>query len=218
MIRVLDYASNQKVQHFLSVIFQYDMIPTINKPTRIKRNTSTTINHIIINTVISGIQPRSLIIDISDHFPIVFALGTCEKYKPEDKAEFIYKQVYGEKQIELLEHEIGQIEWSSIIKSLDNPNTTYESLFNIFFETYDKYFPKVKIEIKAKAIQNPWITNGITKSSKKKQKFSEWFLKKRNPQNEQKYKNYNKLFEIYYSNKLLNCTGDINKNGILLNI
>ena len=74
-------------------------------------------------------------------------------------------------------------------------------------------------KIKAKTIQNPWITKGITKSSKKKQKFYERFLKKRTPQNEQKYKNYKNFFEtikkkakkIYYSNKLLKCTGDIRK-------
>ena len=40
---------------------------------------------------------------------------------------------------------MGQIEWISIIKTLDNPNTTYKSLFNTFFETYHKCFPKVKI-------------------------------------------------------------------------
>ena len=46
------------------------MIPTINKPTRVTRNTATTIDQIITNTVISGIQHRSGIIntDISDHF------------------------------------------------------------------------------------------------------------------------------------------------------
>ena len=32
-INVLDYESNKKVQHFLSSMFQYNMIPTINKPT-----------------------------------------------------------------------------------------------------------------------------------------------------------------------------------------
>ena len=90
-INVLDYESNKKVQHFLSSMFQYNMIPTINKPTRVTRNTATA--HIITNTVISGFQHRSGIIktDISDHFPIVFALNTCEKSKPENKAQYIYK-------------------------------------------------------------------------------------------------------------------------------
>ena len=112
----------------LSDIFQYNMITTINKPTRVTRNTATAIDHIITNTVISGIQHRSGIIktDISDHFPIVFALITCEKSKPEDKAQFIYKRIYEEEQIKLSKHELN-------IQILDNPNTAYESflLFKI---------------------------------------------------------------------------------------
>ena len=153
---------------------------------------------------------------------IIFQLSlknTCEKSNPEDKAQFIYNRIYEEEQIELFKHELSQMEWNNIIKTLDNPNTAYERFFDIFFKTYDKYFPKVRIKIKAITIQNPWITKGITKSSEKKQKLYERFLKKRTPQNEQKYKNYKNLFEtikkkakkIYYSNKLLKCTGDIKK-------
>ena len=156
-INVLDYESNKKVQHFLSSMFQYNMKPIINKPTRRPRNTATAIDHIITNTVISGIQHRSGIIktDNSDHFPIVFALNTCKKSKPEDKAQFIYKGIYEEKQIELFKQELSQIEWNDIIKTLGNPNTAYESFLDIFFKTSDKYFPKVRIKIKAKTIQNP---------------------------------------------------------------
>ena len=36
--------------------------------------------------------------DISYHFPVVIALKTCEKSKPEDKAQFIY-EVFTEKNI-----------------------------------------------------------------------------------------------------------------------
>ena len=122
------------------------------------------------------------------------------------------------RKIELFKYKLSQTEWNNI-KTLDNPNIAYESFFNIFFETYEKYFPKVRIKIKAKIIQNSWITKGITKSSKKKQKLYELFFKKRTPENEQKYKNYKNLFETikkkakktYYSSRLLKCTGDIKK-------
>ena len=89
------------------------MIPTINKSTGVTRNTATTIDHIITNTVISGIQSRSGVIktDISDHFPIVFPLNTCERSKPEDKVQFIHKCIYGGEKIELFKHELSQIEW-----------------------------------------------------------------------------------------------------------
>ena len=124
------------------------MIPTINKPTRVTRNTATAIVHIITNTVISSIQHWSGIIktDISDHFPIVFAFSTCEKSKPEDKAQFIYKCIYKEEQIELFKHESSQIEWNNIIKNLDNPNTAYESFCDIFCKTYYNIFLKLELK------------------------------------------------------------------------
>ena len=87
--------------------------------------------------------------------------------------------------LELLKHELSQIKWNKIIKIPDNPNNVYESFFNIFFETYDKYFPIAKIKTSAKSSQNPWTTKGITKTSKKKQKLYEWLLKKCTSKNEQ---------------------------------
>ena len=48
-INALDYVSNKKFQHFLSSMFQYNMVPTINRPTRVTRNTATAIDHIITN-------------------------------------------------------------------------------------------------------------------------------------------------------------------------
>ena len=210
-ISVLDHKSIKKVQHFSSSMFQYNMIPTIYKPTRVTRNTATAIDHIITNTVISGIQHRSCIIktDILDHFPILFALNTCERSKPEDKAQFIYKRIYGEEPIALFKHELGQIKWNNIIKTLDNPNTVYKNFFNTFLNTYDKYFPTIRIKIKAKTIQNPWITKVITKSSKKKQKLYERFLKNRTPQNEQKYKTI-KIFSKQLQRKQRKYTNPTN--------
>ena len=64
---------------------------------------------------------------------------------------------------------------------------------------------------------NPWVTKGIKKSSKRKQKSYEKFLKNRNEKNEKLYKD---LFEsvkrkpkrIYYSSKKLGF-----KNNAILN-
>ena len=47
------------------------------------------------------------------------------------------------------------------VKTLSNPNTAYKNFFIIFFEIYNKYFPKVKIKIKTKTIQNPWFTKAL---------------------------------------------------------
>ncbi|XP_065675798.1 uncharacterized protein LOC136092005 [Hydra vulgaris] len=81
------------------------------------------------------------------------------------------------------------------------------------------HFPiKVKL-IKEKHLKCPWITKGIKKSSKKKQKLYIKYLKNRNEANLNVYKQYKNLFEKiktnsnknYYSNKIKNTNGDIKK-------
>ena len=41
---VLEYEFSKKVQHLLISMFQYNVIPTMNKPTRVTRNTATAID------------------------------------------------------------------------------------------------------------------------------------------------------------------------------
>ena len=70
-------------------------------------------------------------------------------------------------------------------------------------------FLKLEFKKRLKLIKTLGLQKGIRKSSKKKQKLYERFLKKHAPQNEQQYKNYKNLFETikkkakkeYYSNK-----------------
>ena len=77
----------------------------------------------------------------------------------------------------------------------------------------------MKITVKARNSFKPWITKGIAKSSKKKQKLYEKYLKNRNPKNVAMYKTYKNLFEIikrkskknYYLEKILSFKGDAKK-------
>ena len=65
-----------------------------------------------------------------------------------------------------------------------------------FIDIFDNFFPKsVKVKVKFKSDQSPWITEDIVKSSKKKQRLYEKFLKNRTLQNEETYKTYKNLFE-----------------------
>ena len=68
-------------------------------------------------------------------------------------------------------------------------------------------------------MQSPWITNGIKKSSKRKQRLYEDFLKNWNENNELEYKTYKKLFEstkkhskkLHFSNVILKYKHNIKK-------
>ena len=60
---------------------------------------------------------------------------------------------------------------------------------------YEECFPKFKIRLNQRKNLSPWITKGIKKSSERKQKLYEKFLKKRNAFNETAYRPYQSLFE-----------------------
>ena len=76
-----------------------------------------------------------------------------------------------------------------------------------------------KMKIKTKDLESPWITKGIKKSSKKKQRLYSKFLKKRNEKTKKEYQDYKKLFEsikkrskkLYFSKLILKYKNNIKK-------
>ena len=62
-------------------------------------------------------------------------------------------------------------------------NKACKYFLNFFIDIYDKSFPKSEIKVKFKSDQSAWISKGITKSAKKKQRLYEQFLKNRTPKN-----------------------------------
>ena len=109
------------------------------------------------------------------------------------------------------------------IKITDSVNHSYNRFLQIFLSLYNECFPKIKIKLKPQKLFRPWITLGIRKSSKRKQKLYEKFLKTRNAKSEAEYKAYKKMFEIikrkskrnYCSQKILEYKNNAKKNGIL---
>ena len=53
-INLLDFETNKKVQSFVNLMFEFSMIPTINKPTRVTKHTATAIDNIITNCIINS--------------------------------------------------------------------------------------------------------------------------------------------------------------------
>ena len=81
------------------------------------------------------------------------------------------------------------------VSQTECPNESVNIFLQRFSELYDISFPEISMEIKSKSLMNPWFTKGLQKSSKRKQKLYEKFLKNRTLQNEKTYKNYKNLFE-----------------------
>ena len=91
---VLDFNKSNMVQRFVNLMLRHGQIPTVNKPTRITRNTATAIDHIITNLVINAeFKIGFTKTDISNHFPIFF-IFKCVLDITETMEGFTYKRNY----------------------------------------------------------------------------------------------------------------------------
>ena len=70
-INVLDFDQNKKVQNFVNLMFQFGLVPTPNKPTRVTNKTMSATDHTITNSIYNNDFKTEIIrTDISDHFSI----------------------------------------------------------------------------------------------------------------------------------------------------
>ena len=136
----------------------------------------------------------------------------------ETKERLIFRRNLSDISVEKFEDKLRTVSRDSITNSSDT-NKAYDNIIETFSSLYDEYFPKKKIKLRPQKYSNPWVTKGIKKSSKRKQKLYEKCLKNRNEKNEKLYKSYKSLFEsvkrkskrIYYSSKTLEFKNNAKK-------
>ena len=95
----------------------------------------------------------------------------------------------------------------------NNVNKAYELFFNKYLWLYNKNCPIKILNDKARNNNKPWLTKGILKSCKKKNKLNRDFVKYRTVNAEKKYKAYkNKLTTIMRRAKKDNYTNLLMEN------
>ena len=59
----------------MNLIFRFELISVINKPTSVTRHTATATDHLFRNTIMDNIELKTAVVmtDISDHVPVIFA-------------------------------------------------------------------------------------------------------------------------------------------------
>ena len=190
-----DYEKCKKAQEFLNLIQKNSVIPTINKPTRVTKQSATAIGHTLANCFVSfDFKTAIFKSDTSDHFPISFFLPMTNEFSKTESI-YIHKRIINYNAIEVLRQKLHETVTTEI-ETQRNSNVCYKIFLKKFVSLYDEYFPIKMIKLKTKKdTQNPWITTGIKKSSKHNQRLYEKFLKTRCKEAENAYKNYKNLFK-----------------------
>ena len=106
-------------------LFQFGLVPTINKPIKITKDMIFAIDHIIANSIMNN-KCKTLILtaNISDHFPIIYAFKLRTKLGI-SKTQFLYKRIINENLIKAFTSRLHEISWE-ILKSIKDPNELYK--------------------------------------------------------------------------------------------
>ena len=113
-INLLDYEYNRKVESFFDLMYQRNLIPTINKSTKVGKNSATAIDHSITDYVLTcDFKTAILKIDLTDHFPIVIVLKNDGPSQQHSKTKHLYKRSYNEENIKGFNHRLLYIVYIS---------------------------------------------------------------------------------------------------------
>ena len=94
------------------------MVPVLNKPTRVTKNTATAIDHIITNQLLHRTINTGIIkLDISNHFPIFLIAETEKRITPEEKVQMT-KRLTNNKTKTKLKNALQEMTWDDVINKL----------------------------------------------------------------------------------------------------
>ena len=154
--------SHCQTEEYLDILFSHGLLPIITKPTCITSYTATLIDHIYTNS--SHIVPGMATVDISDHLPIFCIV----KSNPERVKLRSYYRDFSNFNNETFILDINQLDWSLLL----NPSKSLLVMkIDAIHFVVNKHAPiKLASYAKQKQLNKPWITKGILKSIKLKQK------------------------------------------------
>ena len=115
------------------------LIPTIDKPTRVRSSSATLIDNIFINNPDQVVTCGSIVSDISDHFSQFCIIKSVKdkvkvnKFKVPDVSRF---------SADCFNTELSQVDWNAIVgtKSYD-VNDLFSSFYNKFNKLVNKHAP-----------------------------------------------------------------------------
>ena len=172
-IDLLQFKQREKYCEYFDLMVNNNFLPFISLPTRISRRSATLIDHIFCKITNSNQEVKSGIIlsDISDHLPaLVILKSNVPKARPQ---KYIQIQTRTETAFGNLRRELQEIE---IMSQLDrspsaNPKTNYDIIEKTISESCKKHLPVKTVKFnKYKHKNNPWITMGILRSIKSRDK------------------------------------------------
>ena len=179
-IDLLKFGSNNSVDNFIDSLQSFSLIPSISLPTRITENSKTLIDNIFHTPSNLKTSSGNLLVGISDHLP-QFLFLEKEHYKSNINQKFYrdWKSFNQEKFVSDFE----SINWENQLSlNLNNPDVSFDNFYEKISSLINHHVPlKMLTRKQIKNSSKPWITSGIRKSIKERDKLLASFIKESDP-------------------------------------
>ncbi len=167
--------------------------PVISLPTRVTCSSSSLIDNFLCDISLLPVCSSVIKTDVSDHYAIEINLKSRALSSTNPKSKRLFTAIAKLK----FTNKLLAADWSQLY-SINDTNKAFNFFLRKLKRIYNKCFPFVRITPKPK--KNPWLTPGILKSIKHKNKL---FLKSKIDGSQQCYKSYrNQLTKIIRLAKL----------------
>ena len=165
---LLKYDSHPPTEEILNNLGSYFYNPHILRPTRITHHSATLIDNIFFNSIVHHTIIGNLIDGLSDHLPNFLVIN---KFSTLPKNVHIFRRDFSKfNEVNFLS-DIQSIKWDKELEGRSDVNKLFEIFYNRLSEIVDKHVPLNKISRRLmKQLSKPWITPGIRKSIKIKNK------------------------------------------------
>ena len=187
----------------------------IDKPTRLTETSSTIIDHFYTNELLTSIDSKIILSDITDHFPILLNINYSTLKTETIRCNSYYRdnsQFNPENFLIELEHSFLQ---SFILNDQEySINSRFQEFDRIFLQLLNKHIPlKCRTRKDLYRWRKPWMNKNILQQIKTKNNLFQKFLKSRDIEDLQKYKSFrNSLSKIIRRNKVLYYQNRIKKS------
>ena len=228
---LLKIDSRNSISDYIELMYSYSYLPSITLPTRLTRRNATLIDQIFYKSSASNVQGGIILNNISDHLMTFICVDLQQTSRELPKT--VSFQKCDNNSINNFVNAIENIDFSAHISNSPdcNPDTNFQIIKTLIDNCISHHLPfrTVKFNRYQHKI-NPWITNGILKSIKNRDKMYKE-MKVCNP-NSQEYdrlkrnvQSYNNLIkklircskQSYYNNLFLKHKNDSRKSWKLLN-
>lgn len=164
---LLKHSNHKPTGKFLDSIIESELIPLIQKPTRVTHNSYSLIDNLYVSSNLVPDSKATILVEyLSDHFPCLAQLNW--PFKREKHAKIVYTRKLNEKKLLSINHDLLHKNWLELMGSDNDLDLNYSTMISTIKNSIDKFAPLTRKMIKpSNVLKLPWMSVSLLKSTKK---------------------------------------------------